>query len=295
MAPIATLARIRAAVSRLRSLSLPSLTCWLVLSAPVAAQDKASTSPPTPPVALAARMPAKAAVEQGVRWRDLKSAQQGPLKPLEQDWSRIDAAQKQKWLQVAEGFPKMSAAEQGRVQARMADWAKLTPQERGAARMNFQEATKVPAQDRQSRWDDYQALSSEQKRQLAARAARAAATTPAAAGDASRKPVAADARPDRAEKSSREPTQAKSNIVPNPALASPPRAVSPTIVQARPGATTTSISKRATPPSHQQAGLPKIAATPEFVDKTTLLPQRGPQGAAIHTEAAADADRARRP
>jgi hypothetical protein len=27
--------------------------------------------------------------------------------------------------------------------------------------------------------------------------------------------------------------------------------------------------------------MPKIAATPGFVDSTTLLPQRGPQGAAV--------------
>lgn len=292
MAPTATLARIRAAADRLRSTALLGFTCASVLSGSVAAQERLPVPAATLPVASASRTPAKAAVEQGVRWRDLKPAQQAPLKPLEQDWSRIEAPQKQKWLQVAEGFPKMSAAEQGRVQARMADWAKLTPQERGRARMNFQEATQLPTQDRQARWDAYQALSPEQRRQLAARATPAA---PASAADTSRKPAAADARPERADRAVREPAQAKSNIVPNPALASPPRAVSPTVVQARPGATTTSISKRAAPPSHQQAGLPKIAATPEFVDKTTLLPQRGPQGAAIHTEASPDADHARRP
>ena len=49
------------------------------------------------------------------------------------------------------------------------------------------------------------------------------------------------------------------------------------------GATTTLITKRPTPPSHQQTGLPKIAATPEFVNKATLLPQRGPQGAATRS------------
>ena len=289
MTPAATPAWTRVVVSLLRSTSLLSFAFGSALTVPVAAQDKLPTVAPAPPVASAARMPAKAAVEQGVRWRDLKPTQQAPLKPLEQDWTRIDAPQKQKWLQVADGFPKMSAAEQARVQAHMADWAKLTPQERGRARMNFQEAAQVPSQDRQARWDAYQALSPEQKRQLAERAA------PALAADASRKQAPADARSDRSEKSARELSQVKSNIVPNPALASRPRAVSPTIVQARPGATTMSISKRAVPPSHQQAGLPKIAATPEFVDKSTLRPQRGPQGAAIHTDAASDAEHIHRP
>jgi len=49
------------------------------------------------------------------------------------------------------------------------------------------------------------------------------------------------------------------------------------------------MSKRPTPPSHQQTGLPKIAATPEFVDKSTLLPRRGPQAAATRSAAAASA------
>ena len=234
---------------------------------------------------------AKAPTEQGVRWRDLKAAQQASLKPLEQDWAGIDSARKQKWLQLATRFPKMSVSEQARVQARMTDWAKLTPLERGQARLNFQEVAQLPAQDRQARWDAYQALSPEQKRQLAARAAPGALASTA---DVTRRPIAAETRPDRADKAARDPVQVKSNIVPNPALANRPKAVSPTIVRASPGATTTMISKRPMPPSHQQAGLPKIAATPEFVDKATLLPQRGPQGAAAHPEAVPGIDRTQR-
>jgi hypothetical protein len=234
------------------------------------------------PVASARPKP-KAAAEQGTRWSEMKPAQQATLKPLEQDWSGFDASQKQKWLQVAAGFPRLSAPEQARVQARMADWTKLTPQERGQARLNFQEATQVPAQDRQDRWDAYQALSAEQKRQLAARATPAAS---AAAHDSARKPSAPDGRQYRTAAS--EPVQGKSNIVPNPALANRPKPVSPTVVQATAGATTTTITKRPMPPPHQQAGMPKIAATPEFVDKATLLPQRGPQGAAIHAEPASN-------
>ena len=76
-------------------------------------------------------------------------------------------------------------------------------------------------------------------------------------------------------------SQAKVNVVPNPALAQPPRPVSPTMVQASPGATTRLITKPAQPPAHQQTGMPKIAATPEFVNRSTLLPRRGPQASAI--------------
>jgi hypothetical protein len=130
----------------------------------------------------------------------------------------------------------------------------------------------VPATDRSARWQAYQALPPEQREQFAARAARAASSPT----DPSTKP-----RP-----STRDSKEAKSNIVPNPALAQAPRPVAPTLVQAAPGATTTLITRRPTPPPHQQSGMPKIAATPEFVQRSTLLPKRGPQAAAVASSAA---------
>lgn len=221
-----------------------------------------------------AAKPVPRAAEQGERWSELKPAQQAALKPLEREWAGIDAPRKQKWLELSARFPKLTPPERSRVQERMSEWARLTPGERGEARVNFQEAKQVPAQDRQERWKAYEALSPEQKQQLAARAAPAS--------DAARKGTTTGARYDgKPDKGNRDAApQAKSNIVPNPAFASPPRTVAPTVVQARPGATTTLITKRPAPPGHQQTGMPKIAATPEFVDKATLLPQRGPQGAA---------------
>jgi len=225
---------------------------------------------------VASKAPAKPAAEQGLRWSALKPAQQTALKPLEREWSGIDARSKQKWLELSTRFPKLTAPEQARVQDRMTEWTKLTPRERGEARMHFQEAKQLPAQDRQARWQAYEALSPEQKQQLAARAAPGA--------DAARKAGAA-ARPDKGGRDAL--PQAKSNIVPNPTYATPPRAVAPTLVQARPGATTTLITKQPSPPGHQQTGMPKIAATPEFVNKATLLPQRGPQGAATRSAGAA--------
>jgi hypothetical protein len=59
-----------------------------------------------------------------------------------------------------------------------------------------------------------------------------------------------------------------------------PQPVGPTVVQRGAGATTNLVSKPPRPPLHQQAGLPKVSATPGFVDSATLLPQRGAQGAA---------------
>ena len=218
----------------------------------------------------------KPAAEQGARWSELKPAQQASLKPLEREWPGIDSRSKQKWLELSSRYSKLTPDEQARVKERMAEWAKLTPRERGEARMHFQEAKQLPAQDRQARWKAYEALSPEQKQQLAARAAPAAS-----APDAARRAAPTSARADKSA------PQAKSNIVPNPSFAAPPKAIAPTVVQARPGATTTLITKRPTPPGHQQTGMPKIAATPEFVNKATLLPQRGPQGAATRSAATA--------
>ena len=64
------------------------------------------------PAASAPREVAKARAEQGLRWHELKPAQQTALKPLEREWSGIDAERKQKWLQISTRFPKMTPAEQ---------------------------------------------------------------------------------------------------------------------------------------------------------------------------------------
>jgi len=222
-------------------------------------------------VAQATRAPgaasAPAAREEGVRWHALTPAQREALAPLERDWPGIDAPRKQKWVALAARFNTLSPEERARINARMVEWTKLTPAERGQARLRFEEARQLPVPDRSEAWKAYQALPPEQRQQLAARAATAAS----APRDAASKPG----------KAGRDSKEAKFNVVPNPALAQPPRPVAPTLVQAAPGATTTVITRRPAPPPHQQSGMPKIATTPEFVNRSTLLPKRGPQAAAV--------------
>ena len=206
--------------------------------------------------------------EEGVRWQALTPVQREALAPLERDWPGIDAPRKQKWIALAARFKALPPEERARIHERMVEWAKLTPAERGQARLRFEEARQLPVPDRGERWRAYQALPPEQREQLAARAATAAS---APRDGASRPQV----------RSGRDAKEAKFNVVPNPALAQPPRPVAPTLVQAAPGATTTVITRRPAPPPHQQSGMPKIATTPEFVNRSTLLPKRGPQAAAI--------------
>ena len=122
----------------------------------------------------------------------------------------------------------------------MVEWAKLTPAERGQARLRFEEARQLPVPDRSERWRAYQALPPEQRQQLAARAATAAS----APRDAASKPA----------KAGRDSKEAKFNVVPEPGAGAAAAPVAPTLVQAAPGATTTVITRRPTPPPHQQIG-----------------------------------------
>lgn len=202
----------------------------------------------------------------GPAWASLTVQQQSVLSPLQRDWSGIDAQRRAKWLELAARFPSLPAAEQQRVQVRMAEWARLTPAERGRARLSFQETKQLSGEQKQQRWEAYQALPDDERKALAARA----------------KPS-----DDRARAAPR-PTPPLDAATPKQ-TASAPRAaaqrplvkpVAPTIVQAKPGATTTSMTKSAEPPAHQQPGQPKIAAKPGQVDRRTLLPQSGPQAAA---------------
>lgn len=206
-----------------------------------------------------------ASLQAAKPWQSLTASQREALSPLEKDWTRIDPARQQKWLEVAGRFPSMAVEERERVQRRMADWARMTPEERGRARLNYQELRlQTDAEERQTRWQAYQSLPETQRRELAKRANDTKAL-------ASRAAVVPPSRVDGV----------KSAVVKAPAPATVVKTVRPTVVQTAPGATTSLVSQRPTPPLHQQTGLPKMTAKPGFVDQRTLLPKRGAQGAAV--------------
>ena len=149
----------------------------------------------------------------------------------------------------------------------MSAWSRLSPAERGAARLQYREAQRWTPEERQERWQAYQSLHPQARKVLAERwkleaAADAKGEPPGAAG--------------------------KHNLVePVPPSVSPSRAASPTSVRSRSGATTRPMLTTGAEPPHQQPGLPKIVATDAFVDPATLLPRRGPQGAAMAAPPAA--------
>jgi len=234
-----------------------STALLLVAFAPLAAAQR------TPP--QVAPVPTSAEAEASPKWSALTPAQQSALRPLQAEWPKLDATRKAKWLVVAGRFPTLPEADRKRLQDRMAEWARMSPAERGRARQNYQALRTIRPEDQRALWDAYQALPAETRRELA------------------RQPVAAKPVPGADAKVQ---AAGKRNIVPPTTQQVAGRPATPTLIQARPGATTTLVTKRPSPPPHNQPGLPKIAATQGFVDPSTLLPSRGPQGAAAVVPAA---------
>lgn len=237
-----------------RRLALPSAALLASLIIAVLQAPTASAQPAQSPGARTA-----VADDAGPAWSALSPQQRSALAPLQRDWSGIDASGKSKWLEIANRFPALPASEQQRMQERMTEWSRLTPVERGRARLSFQESKQLSPSEKQARWEAYRALPEEERKALARRA-QPKPGAPAASGGGGAAPQA---------------TPPAGKLAPVTRV----KPVAPSIVQVGPGATTTLMTRRPAPPPHQQPGQPKIIATPGQVDQATLLPKRGPQGA----------------
>ncbi|MEO6279216.1 DUF3106 domain-containing protein [Roseateles sp.] len=190
-------------------------------------------------------------------WSGLTPKQQALLAPLERDWADISDSQRSKWLSATPTLATMSGDEIKRVHDRIRDWTRLSGSERVNARIGFQVARQVTAEQRQARWEAYQALPLAERQALADR------------GIARRQAQAAV--PARAPKSLA--AQAKSNIVPAAPKLVAPTPVAGSLVQAKPGATTVLMTRGTALPDHQSAGQTKVIADPALVDPKTLLPR----------------------
>jgi hypothetical protein len=100
-------------------------------------------------------------------WEGLSPGQQKTLAPLESDWSYLPPASRKKWIQVANLYPKMSVADQQRLQSRMNSWSNLSQKDRRIARENYLSSLKFPADKKAEAWSAYQKLDDEQKKKLA--------------------------------------------------------------------------------------------------------------------------------
>jgi hypothetical protein len=144
----------------------------------------------TPLLAHAQKSDVQPQQTSGRSWKSLSPQQQAALAPLKQEWENIEAARRSKWIEVADKLPGMPADQQQRVRNRMAEWAKLTPKERGQARLHYKEAQRVPPDERKAKWEAYKALPAEQQRKLAERAPAASAPMAKPVGKRSELPPA---------------------------------------------------------------------------------------------------------
>lgn len=153
-------------LSRLRFGLLALLSGAAVL---VWAQDTTSAltpeaSPKLTPAPASSASTKKA--ESSPTWQSLNASQKTALAPLHKLWPEINEAQKRKWLALSVNFSDRSDEEQEKMQARMKDWAKLTPQQRALARLNFAEVQQVTLDERKTKWEAYQSLSRDERQEL---------------------------------------------------------------------------------------------------------------------------------
>ena len=254
------------------------LLAFALLALPLSArsQSDAASAPEATPVASPAPLPAPpppasltpsplpSTVSTPPDWRGLSLWQRWALSPLERDWDSLDPARRSKWLEIAQRFPSLPSEEQNRMHERMRAWARLSPAQRQQARLGYQVAQQIKADDRQAKWEAYQALSPERRQELAEKAARKQAP----------KPRAVPAK-------SGDELLTKSNLVPLQPKTTPVKPVAPSVLQAKPGATTVLITQTSTPPRRQLAGKTKVFADPDLVDSKTLLPKQGTLAAVV--------------
>jgi len=149
-----------------RRIAWASLLAMASLGLTVAQAQTTRAEPAKAPASTAA----KAASVTKPLWSELTAAQKQALQPLEPHWNILNVGQKRKWLVLSRNYGSMKPEDQAILRSRMTEWAALSNQQRAQARLNFAEVKRVPADQRKAKWEQYQALSAEEKRKLAERA-----------------------------------------------------------------------------------------------------------------------------
>jgi hypothetical protein len=96
-------------------------------------------------------------------WSELNAAQQRVLEPFGAQWNSLPVSEKRAWADLASRFPKMKPDERKRVEKRVAEWAALTPEQRRLARANYRLAQQVARENVLAEWENYQAMTPEQR------------------------------------------------------------------------------------------------------------------------------------
>lgn len=135
---------------------------------------------------FAASFPAHALITfKQPSWANLSAEEKTILSPLAEEWDAMELQRKKKWLGVAQRFSSMTPDEKARIQLRMKEWAKLSPEERKTARDSFTSIQKAPQEHRDSmketikqQWQQYLELPESEKERLRNESARRTVTSP---------------------------------------------------------------------------------------------------------------------
>nr|WP_241019110.1 DUF3106 domain-containing protein [Paraburkholderia sp. Tr-20389] len=133
------------------------------VAAPVGGTPAKASAP-----ALTVELPGLPISTSPLAWSKLTSADHVALAPFEAQWDGFSEERKRKWLKIASRYPKMTPEAQKRLHERMAEWVRMTPEQRRVARENYQVSKELPREARQNAWKAYQQLPEEQKQKLAA-------------------------------------------------------------------------------------------------------------------------------
>lgn len=125
-------------------------------------------APSNPPASNPGQITASA---NSMAWSALSDVQRQALAPLSDSWSSLSEGQRRKWIAIAPSFASLTPTDQQKLHSRMVEWAGLTPKDRALARLNFAQTKSVAKPDRAANWEAYQALTDEEKKNLAASSA----------------------------------------------------------------------------------------------------------------------------
>ncbi|HEY0879440.1 MAG TPA: DUF3106 domain-containing protein [Zeimonas sp.] len=128
-----------------------ALCTGIVVAPPLSAAD-------APPPARASLLPLVQPL-----WSDLTDDQRAVLEPFERQWNGWSAVEKRSWVKLADRVPGMSGEERERVDRRIREWAKLTPEQRRLARQNYRLAKRLAPDERQAQWERYSEMTPEQR------------------------------------------------------------------------------------------------------------------------------------
>jgi hypothetical protein len=101
-------------------------------------------------------------------WSHLTDAEHVALAPFAAVWDTFSDERKRKWIKIASRYSKLTPEQQKGLHDRMAEWVRLTPDQRRVARENYQVSKGLPREARQKAWKAYQQLPEDQKERLAA-------------------------------------------------------------------------------------------------------------------------------